>query len=153
LETKRNISNHEILADYIVFMNRTARKFFPSNSLAKDVASDVYLKLFDYPTNKLMTMIYQGKLESFIYIVIRNHVEDLRRIQKNRLMAESLSFETGIEIDFSDVSSKLSKLTEDELKFLSIFVTVDNKIDMTRKYNLSMRYVDEMLTSIKNKTK
>lgn len=136
-----------------MFINKTARKFFPSNSLSKDVASDVYLKLYNYPTNKLMTMVYQGKLEPFIYVTLRNHVEDLRRVQKRRIMAETNSFECGIDIDFDDVVVKLERLTDEETKFLSIFVSVENKIDMARKHNLSMRYVDEMLKSIKEKTK
>ena len=136
-----------------MFINRTSRKFFPSNSLSKDVASDVYLKMFNQPTNKLMTMVYQGKLEAFIYVTIRNHVEDLRRVQKRRLMAESQSFEFGVDIDFDDVVTKLNRLTDEEMKFLSIFVSVDANIHMRDKHGLSMRYVDDMLKSIKEKTK
>lgn len=137
-----------------MFIKKTARKLLPSNSLSSDVASDVYLKLYKYPTAKLMDMIYKGKLEAFIYITIRNHVEDLRRASKRRMNAEYDSLEYGTEIDYTEeLQSKLNLLNDDEIKFISILVTVDTQSEMRDKLNLSGRYIEEMKKQINDKIK
>lgn len=154
MHVKRNISNHDILISYIDFIKKTSKKLLPKNTLSNDVASDVYLKLYKYPTAKLMDMIYKGKLEAFIYITIRNHVEDLRRASKRRMNAEYDSLEYGNEIDYTDeLQNKLNLLNEEEIKFISIFVTVKTQAEMRDKLNLSGRYIEEMKKQINEKIK
>ena len=122
--------------------------------MSKDVASDVYLKLYNYSNVKLLDMVYKGKLEAFIYITIRNHVEDLRRLSNRRMSAEYNSLEYGNEIDYTEeLQSKLNLLNEEEIKFISILVTVDTQSEMRSKLNLSGRYIEEMKKQINKKIK
>lgn len=127
---------------------------FPGNSISNDVASDVYLKLYAYPPNKLLDMVYNGKIQAFIYITIRNHIEDLRRLRKRRLSAEYNSIDLIDEPDYTEaITNKLNKLTDEELKFISIYVSVGTQSEMVSKYKLSGRYINEMKKQINLKIK
>lgn len=99
-------------------------------------------------------MVYNGKIQAFIYITIRNHIEDLRRLRKRRLIAEYNSIDLIDEPDYTEeIIKKLNKLTEDELKFISIYVSVDTQSEMVSKYKLSGRYINEMKKQINLKIK
>jgi hypothetical protein len=99
-------------------------------------------------------MVYKGRLEAFIYVTIRNHVEDLRRLSKRRMCAEYNSIEYGNDIDYTDeLQNKLNLLNEEEIKFISIFVTVNTQSEMRDKLKISGRYIEEMKKQINEKIK
>lgn len=152
MEATRNISNHQVLSEYYSFINSCAKKFYPVNSLSEDVSNDVYLKLFEQPTNKLLRLIYQGKIKNYIYVVTHNHVCDLQRLSKLRINAESDSIDCIPDIDFSDeLMNVLNKLNDDEVKFLSVLVNEKDIVSLHKRLDISRKSIYEKLNKIKSK--
>lgn len=128
-----------------------SRRFFPDNSLSKDVANDIYLKLFNQKTDRLLRMIYKGEFQSFIYVCIKNHSIDIHNSCKNRTEAEhdSALIEYGEVINDDELQERLSKLSDEEKKIISIFVNRKTQQDVAKELNVSREFINRKLNKIR----